>query len=54
MPTTGFVFWIPIAFVLIVVASFVGTILALQVYHGDRTVNLSFSDFIKRFSNDRR
>ncbi len=53
MPTTGFLlFWVPIAFVFIVVASFTGTILALQVYYDNRT--LSLSEFTKRFNNDRR
>lgn len=52
MPSVGFlIFWVPVAFVFLAAASFVGTMLALQVYYGDRT--LAFSEFTKRFYNDR-
>jgi hypothetical protein len=41
----------PVTFVFLTAASFAGTMLALHVYYGDRT--LAFSEFTKRFYNDR-
>ncbi|WP_160140714.1 hypothetical protein [Haloarcula mannanilytica] len=46
--------WIPVAFGILVAGSFVGTVLALQYYHGGGTLSFSLDEFIKRFNNDKR
>jgi hypothetical protein len=46
--------WAIIGFGFFVGASFIGTVLGLQYYHGGGTISVSLEKFIDRLNNDKR
>ncbi|WP_436909521.1 hypothetical protein [Halosimplex marinum] len=52
MALLALVFYGLVALAVVAIGSFVGTMLALQVYHGDRSVSLD--GLVRRVNNDTR
>ncbi|MFC7138604.1 hypothetical protein ACFQMA_01985 [Halosimplex aquaticum] len=54
MALAALAFYALVVFVVVAAGSFVGAILALQVYHGDRAGSLSLRELVRRLNNDTR